>query len=81
VAVSGLFTSDCAASEWAWLDAGCLVQNAVTDVGSAIGSGTNAALQPVYNLLWFLGGLIVVILLIVGFAPNVRHIIPHVGLG
>ena len=73
---SGLFASDCSSTDWAWIswaDPGCLLQG----VGSSTGAGVTSALEPVWYLLIFAGILVVVILLIVGFAPNVKHIIPH----
>lgn len=72
---SGLFVSDCSSSDWAWLDLGCTVQNVGTDVGSAVTS----ALEPVWWILGIVAVLLVVVLLILGFAPNVKHIIPHIG--
>lgn len=70
---SGLFVSDCSSSDWAWLDLGCTVQN----VGSSVGSAVTSALEPV----WIILAVAVLIIIILAFAPNVRHIVPHIGLG
>ena len=68
--VSGLFVTDCADSSWAWLDVGFQLENA----GSVVGSTVTSALLPV----WILLGVLVLLVIIIGFAPNVKHIIPHV---
>lgn len=66
---SGLWVSDCSSSDWAWLDFGCTLQNVGTDVGSAVTS----ALQPV----WIILGIVAVLIIVLLFAPNTKHIIPH----
>lgn len=73
---SGLFFSDCSSTDWAWVtwaDPGCLVQRIGTDVGS----GVTSLLEPV----WIVLGVIIVLVVIILFAPNTKHIIPHLGLG
>jgi hypothetical protein len=66
---SGLWVTDCSSSDWAWLDLGCQVQAIGTDVGA----GITSLLEPVWIILAIVAVLIVVIL----FAPNTKHIIPH----
>lgn len=66
---SGLWISDCSSSDWAWLDLGCVVQNA----GIAAGAAVTSALEPV----WIVLGIIAVLIIIILFAPNTKHIIPH----
>lgn len=73
---SGLFASDCSSTDWGWfvkLDPGCLVQSIGTDVGATVTS----ALEPV----WIILGFVVVLVLIIAFSPNVKHIVPHLGFG
>lgn len=64
----GLFGTDCVSSSLAWLDPGCLLENA----GSDIGVGVTSALTP----LWILLGVVVLLVILIGFLPNVRHIAP-----
>jgi hypothetical protein len=52
----------------AWYDPGCLLEG----VGSSVGTTVTNALQPV----WIILVLVIVILLIIAFSPNVRHIVP-----
>lgn len=66
---SGLFVGDCQSSSWAWLDLGCTVQN----IGTDLGQGITNLLEPVWIILAVVAVLIVVVL----FAPNTKHIIPH----
>ena len=66
---SGLFVTDCSSSDWAWLDLGCSVQNIGTDVGTALTS----ALEPV----WIVLGIVAILIIVILFAPNTKHIIPH----
>lgn len=66
---SGLFLSDCSSTDWAWLDIGCTLSN----LGGVVGSTVTSALEPVWIILGILAVLIIVIL----FAPNTKHIIPH----
>ena len=66
---SGLLVGDCASSDWAWLDLGCFVQNAGTDLGHAVTS----VLQPV----WIVLGVVVLLLVIILFAPNTKHVVPY----
>jgi hypothetical protein len=66
---SGLFVSDCSSTDWAWLDLGCAVQN----IGTDLGQGITNLLEPVWIILAVVAVLIIVIL----FAPNTKHIIPH----
>lgn len=70
---SGLFVSDCSSTDWAWLDIGCTVQKVGTDVGA----GVTSLLEPV----WIILGFILVLVIIIAFAPNVKHIVPHLGFG
>lgn len=70
---SGLFTSDCSSSDWAWLDLGCDLESA----GGVVGSTITSALEPV----WIILAVLIVLVVIIAFAPNVKHIVPHIGLG
>lgn len=73
---SGLFVQDCSSTDWAWLnwaDPGCLVQK----IGVDVGAGVTSALEPV----WIILGFVVVLVLIIAFSPNVKHIVPHLGFG
>lgn len=65
----GLFGTDCSDSSLAWLDPGCLVGNA----GSAVGSAVTSLLSPV----WIVLGIVVLLVILIGTLPNVRHIVPH----
>jgi hypothetical protein len=65
----GLFVTDCSSTDWAWLDLGCTVQN----IGTDLGQGITNLLMPVWIILAIVAILIVIIL----FAPNTKHIIPH----
>lgn len=65
----GLFGTDCASSSYAWLDPGCLLESA----GANIGSTVTSALQPV----WILLAIAFVFLLVLAFAPNVKHFFPR----
>jgi hypothetical protein len=63
----GLFSEDC--STWyGSIDPGCILQAAGSDIGSSVTS----TLEPVFIIL----GIAIVILLIIAFAPNVKHIVP-----
>ena len=73
MAGTGLFGTDCMESSYAWLDPGCLLDNAGTSVGSAVTS----ALQPV----WILLGIVVLLVILIGVLPNVKHIMPRLRLG
>lgn len=64
----GLFGTDCVNSSYAWLDPGCLLDAA----GSTVGSTVTSALEPVFILL----AIAFIFLLVLAFAPNVRHILP-----
>lgn len=66
---SGLWTTDCSSSDWAWLDLGCTVQN----IGTDLGQGVTNLLQPV----WWILAIVAVLIIVVLFAPNTKHIIPH----
>lgn len=70
MAGDGLF-GNCSDSSLAWLDPGCLVQSAGADVGSAVTS----ALEPV----WIILGIVVLLVILIGVLPNVKHIAPVVG--
>jgi hypothetical protein len=65
--MTGLFGESCDTSI-AWLDPGCLIQN----VGTDLGSGVTSLLEPV----WIILALVLVVVIIIAFAPNVRHIVP-----
>lgn len=67
--MTGLF-GDCSSNSLAWLDPGCLVESAGSDVGSAVTS----ALEPV----WILLGIVVILVILIGVLPNVKHIAPAV---
>lgn len=64
MAGTGLFNTDCTDSSLAWLDPGCLLDNAGTSVGTAVTS----ALQPV----WIILGVIVLLLVLLGTLPNFK---------
>lgn len=70
MAGTGLFGTSCVDSSYAWLDPGCLLESA----GSSVGSAVTSALQPV----WIILAIAFVFLLVLAFAPNVRHIIPRI---
>jgi len=65
MAGEGLF-GNCTDTGLGWLDPGCLIQNAGSDVGSAVTS----ALAPV----WILLGIVVLLVILIGVLPNVKHI-------
>lgn len=77
---SGLFASDCSSSDWAWLDLGCAVQNIGTSLGGGVGNLVGNAISPLLTPLIVIGVFILILVVIIGFAPNVRHIVPHIGL-
>jgi hypothetical protein len=68
MAGSGVFGTDCTNSSLAWLDPGCLLENAGGDIGTAVTS----ALTPV----WILLGIVVLLVVLIGVLPNVKHIAP-----
>lgn len=74
---SSWYGIDCSASGWSWLDPGCIIQGAGASVGSAIGAATAPITSELNTLLILILVAAVVIILIVGFAPNVKHIVPH----
>lgn len=67
--MTGIWVTDCVDSSWAWLDLGCIFQKATTDLGA----GLTAALEPV----WIILGIVAVLIIVILFAPNTKHIIPH----
>jgi hypothetical protein len=69
MAGTGLFIANCADSSYAWLDPGCLLENVGSDVGTAVTS----ALLPV----WIILGIVVLLVILIGTLPNVRHIVPR----
>jgi len=73
MSASGLFVTDCQDSSWAWLDLGCDVQN----IGASVGSGVQSALSPVYTLLLIVAVTVIILVAIIAFSPNVKHIVPH----
>jgi hypothetical protein len=73
---SGLWTSDCSSSDWAWLDLGCVVQNVGTDLGGGVGNLVGGAISPLLTPLFVIGIFVVIILAIIAFSPNVKHVIP-----
>lgn len=77
----GWFGTDCATSDYAWADPGCIVAGVGASLGSAVGSAVGGATAPIFSeankIIWTVAILIVIVLLLVGFAPNVKHIIPH----
>jgi hypothetical protein len=77
---SGLFVSDCSSSDWAWLDLGCGVQAVGADLGTGVGSLIGNAISPLLTPLVVIGIFILLLVVIIGFAPNVKHIVPHIGL-
>lgn len=78
---SGLFVSDCTSSDWAWLDIGCGVQAVGTDIGNAVGGLVGGATAPLWTPLLVLLIAVVIVIAIIAFSPNVKHIVPHIGLG
>jgi hypothetical protein len=70
MAGEGIF-GDCTSGSYAWLDPGCLVESA----GSAIGTTLTSALEPV----WIILAVVVLLVILIGVLPNVRHIAPVVG--
>lgn len=68
MAGTGIFGTDCTDSSYAWLDPGCLLEG----VGSSVGSAVTSTLEPVFILL----AIAIVIIILIGTLPNVRHIIP-----
>lgn len=68
--MDGLFGS-CTDSSLAWLDPGCLVQS----TGASVGSAVTSALEPV----WIILAVVVLLVILIGVLPNVRHIAPVVG--
>jgi hypothetical protein len=73
----GWFGVDCASSSYSWADPGCIIAGAGATVGSVIDSATKPIFSEVNKLLWTVAVLIVIVLLLIGFAPNVKHVIPH----
>lgn len=71
--MEGIFASDCQSSSLAWFDPGCLVGNA----GEVVGGAVTSALEPV----WIILAIAFIFLLVLAFAPNVKHIVPHLGFG
>ena len=65
----GLFGTDCVSSNYAWLDPGCAIESAGSDIGTAVTS----ALLPV----WIVLAVVFAIILVIAFAPNIKHIVPH----
>lgn len=70
MAGEGIF-GDCVSGSYAWMDPGCVLESAGSDIGSAVTS----ALEPV----WIILGIAVVIIILIGVLPNVKHIAPAVG--
>lgn len=66
---SGLWVSDCSSTDWAWIDLGCLAQR----LGTTVGATVTDALEPV----WIILGIVAVLVIVILFAPNTKHIIPH----
>lgn len=64
----GILVSDCVESSLAWLDPGCLLGNAAASVGSAV----TRALEPI----WIILAVVVLLVVLIGTLPNVRHIVP-----
>lgn len=78
--MTGIFVTDCSSTDWAWLDPGCIIQNVGADLGGTVGGALQNALAPLWTpLLVILVGIIIIVV-IIGFAPNVKHIVPHIGL-
>jgi hypothetical protein len=66
---SGLWVTDCSSSDWAWIDFGCTLQA----VGTSVGTSVTSALEPV----WIVLGIVALLIIVILFAPNTKHIIPH----
>lgn len=73
----GWFGTDCSTSNYAWADPGCIVAGVGQSLGSVVTNVTSPIFGEVNKLIWTIAALIVIVLLLIGFAPNVRHIIPH----
>jgi hypothetical protein len=69
---TGLGGEDCSLA-YAWLDPVCDAQNLLTGVGSGVGTAVTSALEPV----WIILAVVAVLIIIILFAPNTKHIIPH----
>jgi hypothetical protein len=68
MSATGIFGTSCTDSSYAWLDPGCLIENAGADIGSTV----TTALEPV----WIILGIAVLLVILIGTLPNIRHIIP-----
>lgn len=64
MAGDGLFATDCASSSLAWLDPGCLLDNA----GASVGTAVTSALEPV----WIILAVVVLLVILIGALPNFR---------
>jgi hypothetical protein len=73
----GWYGIDCDNSSWAWIDPGCIVQAAGSGVGIAIDKATAPIRSEVNLILISILVAIVLVVLIIAFSPNVKHIVPH----
>ncbi len=73
----GWFGTDCSTSNYAWADPGCVVAGVGQSLGTVVDKVTSPIFGEFNKILWTVAILVVIVLLLIGFAPNVRHIIPH----
>jgi hypothetical protein len=78
---SGLFASDCSSTDWAWLDLGCIVQKVGGSVGQAAADATQPLVSQIETLFIIVAVFVVIIVALIAFSPNVKHVIPHLGFG
>lgn len=71
--MTGIIVSDCTESSLAWMDPGCLLGN----VGATVGTAVTSALEPV----WIILGFVVLLVILIGVLPNVKHVMPHLRFG
>lgn len=64
MAGTGLFASDCTDSSLAWMDPGCLLDNA----GASVGTAVTSALAPV----WIILAVVVLLVILIGTLPNLK---------
>lgn len=77
----GWFGTDCATSGYAWADPGCIIAGAGSSLGSGVGDAIRKATDPIFSevnmILWTVVILVLVVVALIAFSPNVKHIVPH----
>lgn len=73
----GWFGTDCDNSNYAWADPGCVVAGVGASLGNAVKGATAPLFSEVNKILLLVAVLIVIVLALVAFGPNVKHIVPH----